>query len=247
MYQLVKFVNALTFPPVLSAWIAGIAVLCLVFRFWRTGLGLLLFACTWTFVWSLPACSDWLRGLLDERYPVVAVESLPQADAVVVLGGATRFSWVDDPNVDVQKLKYSRVGTGARVWLAGRAPVIILSGGRGEAKLMAQVMPRLEVPASALVLEERSRDTAENAHYTASIAREHGWQRVLLVTSAIHMPRAMHAFEAAGLEPIPVAVSEDWFDRKGVRRWIPSMQALWRSGRAFKELGGLVESYVKPA
>jgi uncharacterized SAM-binding protein YcdF (DUF218 family) len=143
----------------------------------------------------------------------------------------------------------SRIAAGARAWFAGRAPVVILSGGVGpprhrEADNMARVITRLGVPRSSLLLEDRSHSTRENAGYTSRLAREHGIHRVVLVTSAIHMPRASLLFRQAGLDVVPLAVPErpdrdDWHER-----WLPSRRALWRSGRAFKEYAGLIGARV---
>lgn len=246
MSMLIKFLSWLTFPLFLSMCAAVVGLVILKLGWSRLGKVMLAFAFAWSWVWSLPACSQWLRGLLENHYPIVPEASLPKADAIVVLGGATVFYWADNPDIKAEDLKHSRVATGARAWLAGRAPVIILTGGRGEAAGMAEVLPKLDVPRSALILEERAVDTGQNAFYTAAIARKHRFRRLLLVTSAIHMPRAMLLFRRAGLEdvvPVPVQEWEHW--AVGGRRWLPSLSALWRSGRAFKEIGGLAEAYVK--
>jgi uncharacterized SAM-binding protein YcdF (DUF218 family) len=59
------------------------------------------------------------------------------------------------------------------------------------------------VDEKAVLLETRSRTTRENAVETARLARDKGFQRVLLVTSALHMRRAAGAFRAVGLEVVP--------------------------------------------
>ena len=58
---------------------------------------------------------------------------------------------------------------------------------------------RIGVPAEAVVLEGKSRNTHENAIFTAAILKDKGWRSVLLVTSAGHMRRAMAAFRKAGV------------------------------------------------
>jgi uncharacterized SAM-binding protein YcdF (DUF218 family) len=143
-------------------------------------------------------------------------------------------------------MKYSRLAQGARLYLAERAPRVILSGGgegeRTEARTMALGMRKFGLPQDALLLEEHSTDTMTNAQYTATLARAHGVRSILLVTSAIHMPRASVLFRNAGMAVVEVPVPEppsirgdQWADR-----WLPSPRALWRSGRALKEYAGLV-------
>jgi uncharacterized SAM-binding protein YcdF (DUF218 family) len=245
---------SLSYPPVLSAWVLVLAALVLVLGRRRMAAGIAAAAIAWTGLWSLPSCSDWLRNTLIDRSPVV-VDSylLPKADAIVVLGGGDRYDWMKREAVNADELPYSRVAAGARAWQAGRAPLVILSGGRGgrdtEADGMARAMARLGVPGSALLLEQRSRDTRDNALYTAELAQARGVHHVLLVTSSVHMPRASLWFRDAGIRVTPVAVPEP-SPRTGGARWLPSRGALWRSGRAIKEyaglLGALLRQQVKP-
>jgi uncharacterized SAM-binding protein YcdF (DUF218 family) len=107
---------------------------------------------------------------------------------------------------------------------------------------MAKAMARFGIPASALLLEERSRDTRDNAAFTAVLAKEHGMKRVLLVTSALHMPRASLLFRNAGVDVVPVSVPEPESTRLGWQQWLPSRSALWRSGRALQEYAGLLDA-----
>lgn len=240
----------LTYPPVLSACVLACAALALLLHRRRLGVLLAAGAIAWSAVWSLPEASDWLRHTLAERNPSVPDAALPRADAIVVLGGG-QYQWLRRADVDPYLLDGSRLAAGARAWLEGRAPVVILSGGRSggkgltEAGRMAEAIGRLGVPRSVLLLEERSRDTSGNARFTAQLARQRHMQRILLVTSAVHMPRASLLFREAGLQVVPVPVP-DGAERVGWRaRWLPSTGALWRSGRALKEYAGLLSLRVQ--
>lgn len=246
--RLADFTVWLTYPPNASLLLLGIAALAVLLRWRRAGMTLAALAIGWSVLWSIPQCSDWLRGTLERRHPVVDEERLPSGDAIVVLGGGSRMPWLRRNGggpVDPEELTSSRLAAGARAWLAGKAPVIVLSGGRAgqgvsEADRMAAAIGRLGVPSSALLLEEQSSNTRDNALFTRRLAKEHGIHRVLLVTSGVHMPRARLQFEQAGVEVIPVAVPER-AHRDGWRsRWLPSRSALWRSGRALKEYAGLL-------
>lgn len=243
------FIVALTYPPTLSIWLLVCAGLVLLLRRRKLALAVMAFAIAWSGVWSIPQASDWLRGHLESRYPVVAEATLPRADAIVVLGGG-HYGWVDRPGVGLEQLENSRIAAGARAWQAGRAPRVILSGGgaRGkdsEARTMAHAIGKLGVPVSALVLEERSRDTRDNARYTAALLGPGGMRRVLLVTSSLHMPRASLLFREAGMEVVPVPVPETSPRTTWRARWLPSRGALWRSGRAWKEYAGLLAVHVQ--
>jgi len=194
-----------------------------------------------------------VRGRIERQYPPVDESTLPQADAIVVLGGATHFYWLERQNVTAYDLENSRLAAGARAWLAGKAPVVVLSGGgdnggneaASEARIMEHAIQRLGVPQKALLLETKSRNTRDNAYYTARIAQERGFDRILLVTSSLHMPRAVIEFRKAGVNITPVPVPESGTRERWTQRWVPSRRALWRSGRAIKEMGAIVMSRLR--
>lgn len=248
MQSLQKFAVVLTYPPALTLVLLFVATALLLLRQHRTGMVIAVLAMAWSGLLSIPVASDWVRGRLEHRYRVVDERELPQADAIVVLGGGSSYRWINRPNVSADDLESSRLAAGARAWLAGRAPVVILSGGGDnggerdatEARRMAHAIGRLGVPESALLLEDQSRNTRDNARYTAALADEHGFHRVLLVTSSLHMPRAVLQFSNANVDVIPVPVPERARRDRWTQRWIPSRSALWRSGRAIKEFGAIV-------
>lgn len=243
----VDFLVTLTYPPFLSLSLMLCGVVALLLRWRRLAKALVLLAFAWSLLWSIPQCSDWLRASLARQYPQIEETALPRADAIVVLGGG-QYSWLHRSDIDLDDLDNSRIATGTRAWLAGRAPVVILSGGGGndysEAEVMATAITRLGVPASALVLEKRSHSTRDNAVFSAQLARQRGIERVLLVTSAVHMPRAAFWFREVGLDVVPVPVPERK-GRSGWKRWLPSRGALWRSGRAWKEYAGLLAAHIE--
>jgi uncharacterized SAM-binding protein YcdF (DUF218 family) len=93
-----------------------------------------------------------------------------------------------------------------------KAPKILLSGGRidwldlstsAPADEMADILMLMGIPEEALIREDRSLNTYENAVYSAEILREMDIHRVLLVTSAMHMPRSVGLFQHQGIEVIP--------------------------------------------
>lgn len=245
LQRLAGFASLLSYPLYASVLLAALGAVVWALGWRRIGRGVVVLALAWSFVWSIPAASDWLRGTLEARHPVVDESELPQADAIVVLGGATWYGWTRRDVVDPWELSSSRLAAGARAWLLHRAPVVILSGGRGgkggsEAARMSQAIQRLGVPARAIVLETRSRDTEANAINSAKLVRGRGGQRILLITSAVHMPRALELFQRTGLDVVPVPVPERATRDSWRSRWLPSPSALWRSGRALKEYVALL-------
>ena len=105
---------------------------------------------------------------------------------------------------------------------------------------MRALLVDLGVPPGRIVLEERSRNTRENAEFTAGLLKEYRVQRVLLVTSALHMRRAVGEFERAGVDVVPAATDHVQGTVSGVRLWLPDTGALDGAGKAMKEIAGSV-------
>lgn len=145
------------------------------------------------------------------EWQYLPLESIPQAEAIVVLGGATEPSQYPRSSVELNSAG-DRILYGAQLYRDSRAPKILLSGGSiawqdgtgsSPAQEMAEILRLMNVPPEAIWLENLSQNTEENAAFSAVILKEKGVKKILLVTSAMHMPRSVALFEAQGLEVIP--------------------------------------------
>jgi len=135
----------------------------------------------------------------------------PSADAIVVLGGGIRPAMPPRPWVEVSEAG-DRVLYGARLYLAGKAPWLILSGGRipwldgggpPESSDMAALATALGVPEAAILQDPTSLNTYQNAVNVKALLQTYGLERVLLVTSALHMPRSLAIFRHQGIDAAP--------------------------------------------
>jgi uncharacterized SAM-binding protein YcdF (DUF218 family) len=156
-----------------------------------------------------------------------------------------------------------RLFQAARLYLAGKAPRVVVSAGRltwsreqPESTGMADVLEFFGVPRTAILEEPRSRNTYENAVETRRLLAPEGIDRVLLVTSAIHMPRAVALFRCAGFEVVPapadflVAEGDPYGFGDGSLEGIllallPDAQSLEFTTRALKEYLGLLVSGLR--
>src|SRR5690606_2944884 len=203
-----EFLTSLVIPLNL-----GIALLVVgVFFFlWRCRRSALFFGATgiaWVLFWSLPATTLWAGGNLEQLYPYRPPDQIPKAEAIVVLGGSTasnRVNWFEPYD---KSNTLSRVDTAARLYHAERAPVVIVSGAAlegsvSEARIMANALLQQGVPETAIIQESQALTTYENGVYTTQILDEKGLDDVLIVTHALHMPRAMGVFRKQQVNAIP--------------------------------------------
>ncbi|HEY9664635.1 MAG TPA: YdcF family protein [Allocoleopsis sp.] len=183
--------------------------------------------------------------------------SLPQAEAIVVLGGSTKPQSYPRPWLDVND-EGDRVLHGARLYLQGKAPLVIMSGGRinwvdnseSESADMASLAEAMGVPASAILQDPTSLNTYENAVNVKQILQKKGIKRVLLVTSAMHMPRSLAIFKKQGIEAIPaptdfIISQKELQDSQAttqdkILNALPDTGALHQFTRSLKEYIGLV-------
>ena len=245
MYLLSKVVIMLLSPLGSALVVALLALLLGAWHHRRWALGLGSLALAWLWLWSLPVVSDCLLGQIEAAYPVVPVQALAPAQAVVVLGGGMRAVTRAHPLPDLAEAS-DRVWHAARLYHAGKAPLLVLTGGSDarvsltpEAQAMRALLHDLGVPDAAMLLEGNSRTTQENARFTAPLLQERGIRHILLVTSALHMRRAIWHFEAVGLQVTPAATDPAVGAMPGLLGWLPDAYALDASGRGLKELAGL--------
>ena len=193
MYSVNKIVGFIV-SPIGCAIIGGVlALLCARMRRhclakWLGGLTVF-----WLWLWMTPIMT-WVVGvplerefLVDGRVP--AVETFPETDAIVLLGGSMGF----EANLSAYAEMWTsadRVWQAARLWKAGKAPKMIATSGR----VLETTFPLLRefgVPDSALMKVDDARNTEEEAKSIAKM----GYGKILLVTSAWHAKRAKLMFE----------------------------------------------------
>jgi uncharacterized SAM-binding protein YcdF (DUF218 family) len=135
---------------------------------------------------------------------------IPNAEAIVVLGGATKSATWPRPTVDLSEAG-DRVIYAAQLYFQKKAPIIILSGGRidwrgsgsPESADMATILTSIGVPAAAIIQEPDSLNTYQNAVNVRKILEARRIKKVLLITSAMHTPRSLKIFKRQGIDVIP--------------------------------------------
>jgi uncharacterized SAM-binding protein YcdF (DUF218 family) len=192
---------------------------------------------------SLPVVADPLQRA-SEGYPPLDLTQPVDADAVVVLAGGVRAGPTRDRPDEPTAITLERLAHGVEVSRVTGLPVLLsggtVFGGTAEAVTMEYAMRRY-FGTGARWLETKSRNTAENARYSAELLSAAGVRRVVLVTSAVHMRRSVAQFEAAGLEVVPAPAGGTATRYAGWADWLPSIGSLQRSCYALYELaGGLV-------
>jgi uncharacterized SAM-binding protein YcdF (DUF218 family) len=257
-YFLSKSLPPLIYPLGLACVALAVALVLHVRRRWQTGM--VAVALVVLLLGGNRLVATFLTRSLEWRYlpspELIAFET--RADAIVVLGGGTRGPGFPRPSVEVNEAG-DRVLYAARLYRRGVAPHVLLSGGAApwvgaasatDAESMAELLIDIGVPQEALWLELASRNTRENAVQTAAMLSERGIERIVLVTSAAHMPRSYALFAKTGLQVVPAptdfqVTQQGWAYYTQPNLWIqlynllPTATNLVRTTRALKEYVGM--------
>ncbi len=164
------------------------------------------------------------------------------ANAIVVLAG--------DVGIPVPPRQQSQIGGNRllqafRLYKAQKAPLIVISGGNvfrqddieSEAQYSLQILRDWGIPKEHILIEPDSRNTFENAVNTKKLLQSYRISKILLVTDALHMPRAFSTFRRAGFDviasPSGYAVAEH--RRPALLHWWPKVENLMVAKRVIRE------------
>jgi uncharacterized SAM-binding protein YcdF (DUF218 family) len=176
---------------------------------------------------------------LESYYPAMRVADAPRADAIVMLAGsivrgrtAPGVQWGNSSN---------RFFTAAELARAGKARLFIISAGMTpfEGKVLRRVAIQEGIPAAQIVLTPPVATTEEEAR---AVAKFTGVHSVLLVTSALHMPRSVLLFRSMGLQVYPFPTDQRVPTQMDLTapEFIPGPAALENSEAALREYYGLL-------
>jgi uncharacterized SAM-binding protein YcdF (DUF218 family) len=198
----------------------------------RAGLRLLGAALVLTLAFGLLPFGRLLMLPLEERFPPWDARR-GDPDGIVVLGGVFEPDVADRPDSGLNDAAervtaiagLARRYPAAKILFSGGDVLLmpaagsLMPGGGSEAHMAAALFESFGIPKNRIILEERSRTTAENAALSLPLAKPQPGERWLLVTSAWHMPRAIGSFRAAGfpVEAYPV----DYRTPSGAGVWAP--------------------------
>ena len=193
---------------------------------------------------SYPPLPDIFLRSLEYKYPpLVDVTQCSDIQWVVVLGGGHRSDSKLPVTSQLSEASLSRFVEGARIHKLLPESRLLLSGGAvfdpvPEARVMAGVAEIMGIGENEIIVEELSRDTGDQARFIHEIV---GDEKLILVTSASHMPRSMALFRKRGMNPIP-APTDYWIkESQGLvpGAFFPSTTNFRKIERALYEYLGL--------
>ncbi len=244
MFFFKKLVTPFILPP--GLFILALILSGALFMFWhRRQIGIFHFAIGLLF--SLFRCAPFsnylMRGLESEFY----IPKTVKGDVLLLLGGGIIDNVPDFSGYGIPTdAMVGRIVTAVRLQKRLNIPIIV-SGGKtsinssSEALIAKRFLVDLGVEKGQIVMEEKSKDTYENAKYISEICRREDYKNPILITSASHMKRSLLAFKKIGLNvvPYPANFRTKSTNEYGWHSYLPRSGSLDNTSAAFHEYLGI--------
>ena len=228
----------LIFSPLML--VIGLTILGIIFnlrKFSLIGIIILIFS-------SLPIVSNKFIAYLEKDYQPIEISEIESANAIVVLSGMIKTIG------DKENLKYEfsdsidRFFTGLDLFNNNKSPILILTRGKipwsfgiAEGEYLKKLAIKYGIPEEKIILTEEVQNTDQEAKAIKKILANNA--KIILVTSAFHMPRAEKVFKAAEIKVIPFPV--DFYNsisKTTIMDFIPSADSLSASSHFVREMIG---------
>lgn len=236
IFELRVVFRTLLLPPACLV-ILGFIGLVLVRRHRRIGIALAAASVAGLWLLSTPVIADCLERAAG-HYPALDFSRPIAAQAIVILGGggfrrnAPEYGGAPAPEYEM----YDRLAYGAYVARHTGLPVLVT--GNGPEAVTMRVSLARDFGVQTKWTDQAAKDTYDNAHDSARILHAAGITHVVLVTSDVHLWRAVQEFAMAGMSIVP-APTDVWAPRElGIMRFVPTANGLKRSADAVYNLLG---------
>lgn len=226
--------TTLLLPPI------GLLLAALVLLAWR-GRGARLLAAL-LLLTTLALATPFAAGTLRLSLERLLTEAAAEAGAIVVLSGDIAHT---RDGIELGPLTLERMRAGAALHRRTGLPLLVTGGvlsrrhGVAVAELMRAAYAE-EFGIAVRWVEPRARDTRDNAELSGALLREAGIGRVFVVSHAWHLPRALAAFDRAGLVAVPAPVRLGPVPDGGFSDWVPGPRALLESWYCLREWAGIL-------
>lgn len=233
--------------------------------FWKkrkTSKAMLVIALVILFIGGNRYVANSIAKSLEWQYDSLA--AIQSVDLIVVLGGGTEPELAPRPMTEVNAAG-DRIIYAAKLFQEHPEAKLLLSGGDIEfldqsdstpAKDMSALLLLMGVPKSALILQDQSQNTYEDALYSCEKIKTEGYKNVVLVTSAMHMPRSTKLFAKQGCTVLPAPTDFTITETAWQKTWhpsfeefiinlVPSYSNLSQVTKAMKEYIGMFTYHLK--
>jgi uncharacterized SAM-binding protein YcdF (DUF218 family) len=201
---------------------------------------------------SLPIVSSNLIYYLEKDYRPINISKIEDADAIIVLSGMTKPIKKDDDLIYEFNESIDRILAGIKLIEKNKAPYLILtrgkvpwSKGKPEGEILLDFVLNYGIEKQKIILTENVQNTDQEAKAVKKLFPNKD-QKIILVTSAFHMPRAIKVFQAAGVDVVPFPVDFRSSNQKfSLMNLIPQASAFSSTSHFIREMQGRIYYELK--
>ncbi|MBI3302936.1 MAG: YdcF family protein [Deltaproteobacteria bacterium] len=231
-------ISAFLLPPLNLLLLGGLGIVLLKRRP-HLGRGFIIAAWLLLYTLSTPIVAGILTRSLERTPPLQPGEYAHDVDAIVVLSASSYFNAPEYGSDTTKGHALERLRYAARLHRATGLPILACGGSTdgdsvAESVVMKEALVNdFHVPVQWV--EDQSRNTLENARFSYALLKPQGKTRIYLVTHALHMPRALAAFEKVGFQVVPAPTMFATYRRLTLLSFLPAAPALATSYGAMHE------------
>lgn len=250
--SITKTLAYLITPIYLCVFLCATAVVLFFLNRKKTAGFIFVIGIGWVLMWAMPLTSLMTGGYLEVLNPYTSSQQVNKAQAIIVLGGNTaknRKNWFKPYDSSTINLRIDRAES---LYINDKAPLVLLSGAALEGNIsdihiMARQLESRGIDKNKILIEDKSNTTYENAVYSAKILKELNIDSAILVTSALHTPRALASLKKQGLNmvaaPSPPQIVAPTDSKLFL--YTPNLRALESSKTIIKEYAGLLVYWLR--
>ncbi len=240
-----RIIENLILPPGLNIMMVFLG-LVLVRRFYRTGVLLVMFSFFTLIILSMPITAQLLNYPNKDIHAITdAALTKTKAKAIIVLGGGRYSNAPEFKRDTVSNATLVRIRYGAYLHRKSKLPLLVTGGnvyndkGLSEAKLMQQSLKN-DFNVTTKWLEEKSKNTKENAQFSFELLKSHNISNIILVTDASHIKRSETIFKQVGftVTTAPLNFDTTYKNSPIILSFIPQADGLRKSQSVLREYLG---------
>jgi uncharacterized SAM-binding protein YcdF (DUF218 family) len=247
VFYIIKFLESLVFPPGIFI-VLLLAIGIISFQRHHTFASAILIVALLLYVASTSVVAYALIRPLETAY---TPPKHPVGDVLVMLGGGATYGTPDVAGLgNLTGDGANRLLTTAMLYQKTKLPIVLTSGpmhGATSQSLIAKgQLVALGVPADAIITENNSLNTLQNAQFTKPILAKEGFTHPILITSAYHMRRAVLDFKHAGVQvtPYPCGYYTNSGEPASYNRLFPSVASLSITELSLHEYLGILAAHL---
>lgn len=246
LFLLKKVITPFFYPLTVTVIMSALGIFFFVKRARRKGIFFSILAFIFLLGISCKPLTNTVVLSLEKAYPPLKAEKikdLPQVKYICVLGGGYNLNPEIPANSVLSHSSLMRLVEAVRLYRHLPHSRVIVSGGAvyttvPEALILHQAGEMLGLPREKIIIEDRARDTAEQARLIKAMVKD---APIVIVTSAMHMRRSMLLFEREGMKPIPAPTDyrSEAHTSNPIRAFFPSPESIQNLEQAIHEYLGL--------